>query len=247
MKITIKGPPVAKNRHKCGCAGSRPFAYDPQIKSEMNPVREEMLKAWNEAFYGSDIEKSKEASNLTKVESFIVKCTFVFPIPRSLNASQKNAKIWGFSNHNIKPDLDNLEKFYLDCATGIIWMDDAQVISLKSSKQYGENPYTEIEILPMQELKLHPTVEEVLKVFGPTTLKEFLRDAKACSTILPEKIDELLTTADQEDKKSFLTASACILIEFANKYATELKKIQKFKDLIHDLALSDQHLKEISL
>ena len=45
-----------------------------------------------------------------------------------------------------RPDLDNLEKFYLDCLTGVVFPDDAQVTSLHSKKEYASKDYTEIFI-----------------------------------------------------------------------------------------------------
>lgn len=38
--------------------------------------------------------------------------------------------------HVIKPDLDNLIKFILDCLNGRAWHDDAQIFSLESWKMY---------------------------------------------------------------------------------------------------------------
>jgi Holliday junction resolvase RusA-like endonuclease len=38
----------------------------------------------------------------------------------------------------VKPDLDNVIKLVLDCANGILYDDDKQVISLEANKYYGE-------------------------------------------------------------------------------------------------------------
>lgn len=37
----------------------------------------------------------------------------------------------------VKPDLDKLERAVLDPLTGIVWIDDAQVVRLQSSKCYA--------------------------------------------------------------------------------------------------------------
>lgn len=39
----------------------------------------------------------------------------------------------------VKPDLDNLAKSLFDCANGIIWADDSQVVSLTAEKSYGKS------------------------------------------------------------------------------------------------------------
>lgn len=38
----------------------------------------------------------------------------------------------------IRPDVDKLARFFLDAASGVIYEDDAQVINLDLSKQYGD-------------------------------------------------------------------------------------------------------------
>lgn len=44
----------------------------------------------------------------------------------------------------VKPDLDNFLKGLLDAANGIIWADDAQIVSLTAKKRYGD-PRIELE------------------------------------------------------------------------------------------------------
>lgn len=38
---------------------------------------------------------------------------------------------------SVKPDLDNLIKAVLDSATGILWVDDAQIVDMACQKRYG--------------------------------------------------------------------------------------------------------------
>ena len=48
-----------------------------------------------------------------------------------------------------KPDIDNHAKFYMDCMSGICYVDDNQIISLVATKQYCDeyqDPYVEIII-----------------------------------------------------------------------------------------------------
>lgn len=42
--------------------------------------------------------------------------------------------------HTRKPDAENLLKNSLDALTGVVWRDDAQIIRLVVTKQYGDVP-----------------------------------------------------------------------------------------------------------
>ena len=45
-----------------------------------------------------------------------------------------------------KPDVDNYAKTYLDAFNGLLWLDDGQVVDLRTRKYYSENPRIEINI-----------------------------------------------------------------------------------------------------
>lgn len=56
----------------------------------------------------------------------------------------KHAKKKGF--HTSRPDIDNLVKFYMDVANGILYEDDKQVVRLEATKVYSTEPFTKIYI-----------------------------------------------------------------------------------------------------
>jgi len=235
MKIIIDGPPIAKERHRCGCTKQRrSFAYDPQVKGEMQGVRNEMLKAWNDSWDSEDKRIVLETSQLAKARSFEVSLTFIFPISDREALGPQNAKKWGFLDHHVKPDLDNLEKLYLDCATGIFWSDDAQVVVCHSKKEYDKNPRTEMVIMAKKQLSIHPKVRGILEVFGPDKLKEFLNDVTVFQGA-HEKFEEMVEKAVTGDKERLLTSTACLLSEFAAKHGAELAKIRKYSGLKKEL------------
>lgn len=235
MKIVIAGTPISKNRHKCGCRGHKPFAYDPQIKKDMDYVRVQMSNAYNQIWNSENKADVLKATELSEAESFHVVFTFAFPISKNESHGSRNAKLWGFIPYNEKPDNDNLEKFYMDCGTGILWPDDCRIVINESRKYYSENPRTEIEVMVNKSLTLNKKAEDILKVFSPTKLKEFLEDVICFLQFPPERVDEMVEEIQTENKKSFLTTAACFLSEFAEKYGDDLKKIQKFKGLRKDL------------
>lgn len=231
MKIVINGPPIAKQRHRCGCRNRRPISYDPQVK-EMKKVKFFLAKAIREKFNSLDKQTVLEASDLAHATSFEVRLTFHFKPAESLLGSQKNQKLWGLELHHSKPDLDNLEKFYLDCLSGLVWQDDAQVVVNKSKKIFTENPRVEIDIMAKKEIKLHPSAEAVLKIISPSELKEFIKDAREFWTFPLERIDELLPHGEEEHKEKKLTEVAHMLMHFAQKYTDKLRKINKLNEAV---------------
>jgi Holliday junction resolvase RusA-like endonuclease len=69
-------------------------------------------------------------------------------IPVSWSKRKKNQALSGFLRPTSKPDLDNYLKHFKDCANGILWHDDAQVVGYLpgTGKYYGEHGRWEIEV-----------------------------------------------------------------------------------------------------
>jgi Holliday junction resolvase RusA-like endonuclease len=78
--------------------------------------------------------------------------TFAFNPPIASSRVRRREYLSGMSNHMIKPDIDNLAKFYLDCLTGCVLKDDCQVFSLVLNKVYSEVEGTKITINPVHAL-----------------------------------------------------------------------------------------------
>ncbi len=220
MKITLLGNPVAKSRHRCGCIGNRPHSYDPQIKQVMKAISDEMLRCM---VFGNGVYSPYN-------RQITVRYTFVLPVPRSANRGVKNGFLWHFENPSGKPDLDNLIKLYNDCGNDILWSDDAIITNAFATKIYGDKPRVEIDIME-NTIKLDKQTQQVLMVFGPEELKEFLRDVSAFWAWPAERVDELVAKREENDKASTLSAAASVLMEFAQKHAENLSKIRKLKKL----------------
>jgi Holliday junction resolvase RusA-like endonuclease len=73
---------------------------------------------------------------------FRIQALFGMPIPRSTSKKRAASMQDGKIHHTKKPDLDNLVKFLKDCCNGVVWVDDAQVVSVQSDKVYSSNPFT---------------------------------------------------------------------------------------------------------
>jgi len=71
----------------------------------------------------------------------LLELRFILPRPMNHFGTGRNAgrlKNSAPSWHTSRPDLENIEKAFLDALTGICWRDDSQVCQKISSKVYGE-------------------------------------------------------------------------------------------------------------
>lgn len=78
---------------------------------------------------------------------------FFLGIPKSVSYSRRRDMLAQVALPTVKPDLTNLQKFYEDCLTGIVFADDCQVTDIVSSKRYSDNPRTVIGVLLLGSLK----------------------------------------------------------------------------------------------
>lgn len=133
MRIVIDGTPIAKKRPRFARKGNFVSTYNSQDK-EMKAVRAMAARQVTETLSGA----------------ISVILTFIMPIPKSATKKKKEMIYSGTMLHTKKPDLDNLEKFILDCLNGIAFDDDSQIVNMTSTKVYGDEPRTEIVIIEAQ-------------------------------------------------------------------------------------------------
>lgn len=79
-----------------------------------------------------------------------VDITFYLPIPQSASKPKQRQMLHGVLHHISKPDIDNLQKFVLDCLNGIVIEDDRRVIEIRARKIYSTKPGTLIRIMPVR-------------------------------------------------------------------------------------------------
>ena len=133
INFTIPGKPIPLKRHRPSARGGY---YDPSSKDKK--------QTWLQ------IAKYKPKRPLKRAIS--LKLIFYMPIPKSFFRSGKymlllKEKYKDINYHSVKPDLDNLVKFYSDLL-GMnkgFYIDDSQICSIHAEKKYGE-PRTEIAI-----------------------------------------------------------------------------------------------------
>lgn len=133
INLIISGQPQAKQRSRKGGAGNW---YNPQ-EDGMNTVKRLIKDQLTEDF----ITIPKNIPVAVNVYWFIM--------PSKTMATKKFIDLIKNDDipHLIKPDIDNLKKYILDCMSKIVFQDDCQVWTELNNKYWSNNPRTEIEII----------------------------------------------------------------------------------------------------
>lgn len=129
--LTVWGDPIPWKRP--GLNKSTGAVYDQQAKEK-------------ERYRWQIASQASEHSLKGPLEIMVV---FYLDVPKKLSRIKKQQMMSGLIHHMTKPDVDNLQKFILDCMTGIIYADDAQVWSITAVKCYSNSPRTTISVRPI--------------------------------------------------------------------------------------------------
>ena len=133
MKYVLDGNPIPLARGRISCGR----IYDSQKQHKLA--------------YGILLQHQHNGKPLFD-KPLHLEATFYFKIPlsqmnRMTSKSSSNKRFKGEGvPHSIRPDLDNVVKFLLDCCNGVIYRDDCLVASMKIEKVYSENPRTEFDL-----------------------------------------------------------------------------------------------------
>ena len=115
VTFTVFGNAVSKARPRSTMIGNRAVMYTPdKTKNFENYVK---------------LVAAQHAPKELLTSALGVELHFFFQRPKSLPKK--------ILNHTKKPDIDNLAKSVMDALEGIIYVNDAQVISLRVTKDYG--------------------------------------------------------------------------------------------------------------
>lgn len=204
IKITLSGEPI----RRISPYFSKRVTFDTQ-KSLLHAAKFQVLDqiGRNPAF---PFEKS------VPIE---LDLTFFFPIP----SGKENLFQWGLLDHIDTPDTDNLCKFYLDVLKKIAFEDDRQVNNVMASKKYSENPRTEILIVPKKP-GCSDQVKEVLSIVSPSEISSISDYICAISDWCSKNENPYHLS---ENSIIDYEEVAYVILEFAEKHADSLKKINK--------------------
>lgn len=139
MKFIVYGEPKAKGRPRFVNRGKFVSTYTPKETIEYeNLVKFAFLESCN----GNP--KCFEGEVAVKITAF-------FSIPKSTSKKKKKMMIEGKIHHTKKPDIDNLCKSILDSLNKVAFKDDSQVYMLLGTKNYGDTPRVEVEIVEVED------------------------------------------------------------------------------------------------
>lgn len=214
MKFMIPGIPISQQRHRDTIRGGKRFKYDP-LSKQKNEIRKVISSFW-----AVSLEEDLPTSDY-----YHVKLKFYFPVILPERKEKVNAKFWDIEKCVNNKDLDNLEKFILDCMTGILLHDDRQVVNLSSEKLYSDTPRTEIDIkgYMMKDEEHH----NIVKMLSPG---EFLQLTTVCNSIARmlhphlnftgKPLEEHIATID----KNYIARKLSELAEITSPYLPKIKK-----------------------
>lgn len=134
-KYTIPGQPIAWAR--AGRKGN--IYYDSQKKEKI------AISNYLRALYRQKKISKGPMSCDTEVRKGPLRLVIHFYMNKPKKYNQKDL-FPGIEWYNKRPDLDNMIKFYMDAANGILYQDDAQIVMITASKVYSDNPRTDIII-----------------------------------------------------------------------------------------------------
>lgn len=123
--FTILGDPRPQGRPRFARMGKFVKAYDPKDSRGYKQTLAAQIAAQNPTYIADG--------------AVCLVCEFVFARPKSLPKR--------VVDHTKKPDLDNVIKALKDAMTGIVWRDDAQIVSLTARKYYGDVPGIKITVI----------------------------------------------------------------------------------------------------
>lgn len=138
-KITIPGTPINYLRERSG----RNHFYNPRGK-ELRSVRKLVLE---KLLTKTEKEKLKSlVEDESKTYYVSLKIEYYVPMRKNLSKEMQLLQKNKFIRPDIRPDLDNYDKFLLDMFHSVLYDDDKRVVSIQSDKYYDDSPRTEISV-----------------------------------------------------------------------------------------------------
>lgn len=134
LTFIVPGQPVAKGRPKFSRQGGFVRAYTP----EKTVAYETLVKlAAGEAMAGHPPMRGALSLMLR----------LYVQIPKSTTKRDRERIAVGEFLPTKKPDLDNVLKAIADAMNGIVYDDDAQIVTVTVVKQYSETPRAEVAVM----------------------------------------------------------------------------------------------------
>jgi Holliday junction resolvase RusA-like endonuclease len=136
IEFIVPGQPVPKGRPKFARRGKGVVAYTPAKTAAYESL---VQSAAAEAMAG------REPS--TRPIKLVV--SLALEVPASWSKKRRALALTGQICATKKPDADNVLKGLKDGCNGIVWRDDAQVVSIELRKAYGDTPQAAVSVLEL--------------------------------------------------------------------------------------------------
>lgn len=111
---------------------------------KLKPYRQELTSTALAMLSAEDREKPLAGKHVP------VRMDFVFYFEKPPSVPKKRVDVV------VKPDLDKIVRSTIDALTGVLYLDDAQVVEFTARKSYGLPPRAEISITILDESSLSP-------------------------------------------------------------------------------------------
>lgn len=132
ITFRIDGEPVAQGRPRFTKSG---HAYDPARSREYKEMVADCAKY---------VMKGQEPIPKGMPVFCVIKA--FYKIPKRFTKEQRRMAEKAVLLPTKKPDVDNLAKAIMDAMTGIVYEDDAQVVSLLCWKRYSRSPMVVVTV-----------------------------------------------------------------------------------------------------
>lgn len=133
VNILVDAIPVPKGRPKFARRGKFVTTYTPKKTADYEK------KVAGDAKVSMKGEKPLEGALKCVVTCFM-------PIPKGTSKVKQAKMLSNEIYHTKKPDVDNLFKAATDPLSGIVFLNDSQIVDGRCSKRYSDYPRTEIII-----------------------------------------------------------------------------------------------------
>lgn len=136
LSFTVPGKPHAQGRARATINRNtgRPRMYEDKTS-----------KAYKEKIAWCAIEAGADRNNLI-AGAVLLNIAVYCPIPPTWTRQKRKDAAEGKVHMISRPDLDNVLKSIQDALSGIVYVDDRQVVDIRISKRYSDNPRVVVNI-----------------------------------------------------------------------------------------------------
>ena len=135
IHFKIEGKPVPQGRPRAARMGAGVRIYDPPKSKAYKQMVAAKVRSYMKI---NGIEMMEEP--------LIVHLNFYFKPPKSYTKKKLKLIEEGKLYYTKLGDVDNLAKGLLDGCNKLLFKDDAQIVSLTSSKHYGKEDYVDVKV-----------------------------------------------------------------------------------------------------